>query len=54
MKKTLAVKRIFKNEKDFCLEASVRRTEKDFCSKAGFLRMKKTLAVEQAFEDRVK
>ncbi len=30
MKKTLAVKRIFKNEKDFCLEASVRRTEKAF------------------------
>lgn len=36
MKKTFAVKRIFKNEKDFCLEASVRRTEKAFAVKQAF------------------
>ncbi len=41
MKKTLAVKRIFKNEKDFCLEASVRR-------------MKKTFVLKQASEERKK
>ena len=36
MKKTLAVKRILKNEKDFCLKASVRRTEKAFAVKQAF------------------
>ena len=49
MKKTLAVKRIFKNEKDFCLEASVRRTEKDFCLEASVRRTEKAFAVKQAF-----